>query len=263
MSAPAPSGEHPQPKRYGKLIVIAAVLLLAGFGLWATGGKVSNMLEVVVEREGEIFEFQLRHPWVVLALAYVAYTLVTGVSLPGAAPMTLVYGWFFAKAYGQVTGLFIALGVISFASTSGATLAFLLSRYLFRDVLQTRFAAQLEKFSAALQREGAFYLFALRLIPAVPFWVINLVMGLTPMRARTFWGVSQIGMLPGTFVYVYAGTELTGVSQLLDGDGPSVPWRLLVAFALLGIFPLIAKKAIAKFRPIEADTESADSAAPQ
>ena len=119
-----------------------------------------------------------------------------------------MYGWYF--------GLAPAVILVSFASTSGATIAFLLSRYLFRDAIQTRFRDQLAKFNQALQREGAFYLFTLRLIPAVPFFVINVVMGLTPIRTLTFWWVSQVGMLAGTIVYVYAGSTIPSLAHLAD-----------------------------------------------
>ncbi len=234
---------------YRKLIVVTALLAIAGTAWWFSGGDIGRAINNLAEREAEILAFQQQRPWVVILIAYTAYTLVTGISLPGAAPMTLCYGWFFARAYeSQLHGLLVALVVISFASTSGATLAFLLSRYLFRDTLQRRFGEQLIKFNAALEQEGVFYLFSLRLIPVVPFWVINLVMGLTPMRAATFWWVSQVGMLPGTIVYVYAGTELTGLNQLFQEDGFQVPWGLLWAFALLGTFPLIVKKLMNRFR---------------
>ena len=122
--------------------------------------------------------------------------------------MTLVIGWFF--------GFWRALLVVSFASTAGATLAFLLSRYFLRDSIQNRFGGQLKKFNESLDREGAFYLFTLRLIPAVPFFVINVVMGLTKIRTGTYWWVSQVGMLAGTCVYVYAGTTIPSLNQIAD-----------------------------------------------
>jgi len=147
-------------------------------------------------------------PGLVLGITFVIYVAVTGLSLPGATLMTLVIGWFL--------GFWLALIVVSFASTSGATVAFLLSRYFLREAIQTRFATQLEKFNQALDREGAFYLFTLRLIPAVPFFVLNAVMGLTRIRIWTFWWVSQVGMLAGTGVYVYAGATLPSLHQITD-----------------------------------------------
>ena len=122
--------------------------------------------------------------------------------------MSLAYGWFFGFVAGMV--------LVSFASTSGATLAFLMSRYLFRDAFEHRFGHRLKAFKEELARDGAFYLFTLRLIPAVPFFVINVVMGLTNMRVRTFWWVSQLGMLAGTCVYLYAGSSIPSIDQIVD-----------------------------------------------
>jgi len=158
---------------------------------------------------------------------FLVYVAVTGLSLPGAAVMTLIAGAIFGLLWGTV--------IVSFASTLGATLAFLASRFLLREWVQGKFGDKLKPINDGVAREGAFYLFALRLVPAFPFFVINLVMGLTPIRTWTFYWVSQIGMLAGTIAYVYAGTQL-GEFRISVG--------LLVAFAILGIFPLAAKKAL-------------------
>ena len=160
-------------------------------------------------------------------LFFGAYVAVTGLSLPGAAIMTLIAGALFGLLWGTV--------IASFASSLGATLAFLASRFLLRDWVQQRFGDRLRPINEGIAREGAFYLFALRLVPAFPFFVINLVMGLTPIRTSTYYWVSQLGMFAGTLVYVYAGTQL-GAFKISAG--------LLLAFALLGIFPLLAKKAL-------------------
>ena len=160
-------------------------------------------------------------------LFFGAYVAVTGLSLPGAAIMTLIAGALFGLLWGTV--------IVSFASTLGATLAFLASRFLLRDWVQQRFCDRLRPINEGIAREGAFYLFALRLVPAFPFFVINLVMGLTPIRTSTYYWVSQLGMFAGTLVYVYAGTQL-GAFKISAG--------LLLAFALLGIFPLLAKKVL-------------------
>jgi len=135
---------------------------------------------------------------------------------------------------------------VSFASTSGATIAFLLSRHLFREAVVARFGPRLASFNEHLRTDGPFYLLGLRLLPLVPFFVINLVMGLTPMRARTFWWVSQLGMLPGTAVYVYAGSRVPSLAELAEHGVASVLsagqlLQLAIAFALLGTFPLIVK----------------------
>jgi uncharacterized membrane protein YdjX (TVP38/TMEM64 family) len=136
--------------------------------------------------------------------------------------------------------------LVSFASTAGATVAFLTSRYLLRESVQSKFGPRLQSFNRHLEQEGAFYLFTLRLVPLVPFFVINLVMGLTALRARTFWWVSQVGMLPGTLVYVYAGSSVPNLSQLADKGvaavfSPSQGLQLALAFTLLGIFPIAVK----------------------
>ena len=167
------------------------------------------------------------HPVQSGLLFFLLYVAVTGLSLPGAAIMTLAAGAIFGLLWGTV--------IVSFASSIGATLAFLVSRYLLRDWVQGRFGDRLKPINAGIEREGPFYLFALRLVPAFPFFVINLVMGLTPLRTWTFYWVSQVGMLAGTIVYVYAGTKL-GEFRISLG--------LLAAFALLGVFPLVAKKVL-------------------
>jgi len=165
-------------------------------------------LEALAEQETLLRQFQDDHPVLVYVIAFFIYVSVTGLSLPGAAALSLAYGWYF----GWIRGVIL----VSFASTAGATVAFLLSRYLFRDALQSRFKAQLTAFNRALEREGAFYLFTLRLIPAVPFFVVNVVMGLTRIRTATFWWVSQVGMLAGTVAYLYAGSTVPSLAHLAD-----------------------------------------------
>jgi len=160
-------------------------------------------------------------------LFFALYAGVTGLSLPGATAMTLLAGAIFGLLWGTV--------IVSFASTIGATLAFLASRFLLRDWVQARFGDKLKPINEGVAKEGAFYLFALRLVPAFPFVAINLLMGLTPIRTWTYAWVSLVGMLAGTIVYVYAGTKL-GEFRISFG--------LLAAFALLGVFPLVAKRAM-------------------
>lgn len=197
-----------------KLVVLAIVVAVVGFAYVRYGKSLS--LSSLAQKEKELRAFQQEHPILVYAIAFGIYVAVTGLSLPGAAGLTLVYGWYF--------GLWQGVVLVSLASTSGATVAFLLSRYLFRDSIQSRFGDRLAAFNQALEREGAFYLFTLRLIPAVPFFVINVVMGLTPLRTRTFWWISQLGMFPGTCVYVYAGSVVPNLQQLAD-KGPRLCCR--------------------------------------
>jgi len=181
-------------------------------------------------------EYYSDHRLFTLGLYFLLYVAVTALSLPGAAVMTL--------AGGALFGFWPALLVVSFASTIGATLAFLVSRFLLRDWVQEKFGERLRAVNAGVEREGAFYLFTLRLVPIFPFFVINLVMGLTPMRTLPFYWVSQTGMLAGTVVYVNAGTQLGQIEQLSGILSPA----LLFSFALLGLFPLLARRAIDVFQ---------------
>ncbi|PJE56356.1 FAD-dependent oxidoreductase [Marinomonas sp. BSi20584] len=160
------------------------------------------------------------------------YVIVTALSLPGAVIMTLAAGALFGLLWGTV--------IVSFASSIGATLAFLVSRYLLQDMVQSRFGGRLKAFNEGIARDGAFYLFTLRLVPIFPFFLINLLMGLTAIRAFTFYWVSQVGMFVGTLVYVNAGTQLGQLESLSGILSPS----LLLSFVLLGVFPLIAKKIV-------------------
>ncbi|MDD9303507.1 MAG: FAD-dependent oxidoreductase [Desulfobacter sp.] len=183
-------------------------------------------------RLDDLREFYQGNKKVSIALYMVVYILITGLSLPGATVMGL--------AGGAVFGLFTGVIAVSFASSIGATLAFLLSRYMFKDWVQTKFSSKLAAINQGIAKEGGFYLFTLRLVPAFPFFVINLVMGLTAIPVRIFYLVSQVGMLPGTIVYVNAGTMLGRIDSLAGILSPG----LILSFALLGIFPLAAKKII-------------------
>jgi len=220
------------------IVVITAVVLYRQFGSYLS-------LESMAEQETALRNYQAQHPVLVFTCAFLIYVTVTGLSLPGAVPLSLVYGWYF--------GFVKAFVLVSFASTLGATIAFLFSRYLFRDAIMNRFGDRLAKFNDALQREGPFYLFTLRLIPAVPFFIVNAVMGLTPLKTITFWWVSQIGMLAGTAVFVYAGSSVPNLATLAD-KGVNAAFtslqmmQIIGAFVLLGVFPLIARWAIKLFK---------------
>ncbi len=174
-------------------------------------------------------QYKAQSPWLVIGGFFLVYILVTALSLPGATIMTLAAGALFGLAQGLL--------VASFASSIGATLAFLVSRYLLRDSIQQRFPERLESIDSGVKKEGAFYLFTLRLVPIFPFFLINLLMGVTAIKARTFYWVSQLGMLAGTFVYVNAGTQLAQIDSLSG----ILSFNLIASFALLGFFPLIAK----------------------
>jgi pyruvate/2-oxoglutarate dehydrogenase complex dihydrolipoamide dehydrogenase (E3) component/uncharacterized membrane protein YdjX (TVP38/TMEM64 family) len=210
----------------GKLLLVVAVAALVA-AFFALGGQRYFTIEFFRSQQAAISDYYEAHPLRAAALYFTLYVAVTGLSLPGAAVMTLAGGAVFGLLWGTV--------IVSFASTLGATLAFLASRYLLRDWVQRRFGDSLGRINAGVEREGAFYLFALRLVPAFPFFAINLLMALTPMRTWTYMWVSQVGMLAGTVVYVYAGTRLGEFRVSLE---------LIVALALLGIFPLIAKRVL-------------------
>ncbi|MDH5693269.1 MAG: dihydrolipoyl dehydrogenase [Gammaproteobacteria bacterium] len=190
-----------------------------------------------VKSQREVFQDYYQQNRLNTILIYFAtYVAVTALSLPGAVVMTLVGG--------AVFGLFEGAIIISFASTVGASLAFLASRLILRDSIQKRFGEKLKTINKGIEKEGAFYLFTLRLIPAFPFFLINLLMGLTPMKLWKYFIVSQIGMLPGTLVYVNAGVQLGNLESLAGILSP----ELLLSFVLLGIFPLIAKKILDWFK---------------
>ncbi len=227
-----------------KLVIFATLASIIGLAYWQFGNQ--ETIDWLAQQESALRGFQAKHPVLVYGAAFLGYVAVTGLSLPGAALMTLLMGWYF--------GWLHSLALVSFASTTGATVAFLLSRYLFRDTIQNKFGEKLQVFNDALEREGAFYLFTLRLIPAVPFFVINVVMGITKLPTLTFWWVSQLGMLAGTAVYCYAGSRIPDLKTLTQEGARAVfsgsqLAQIAVAFTLLGIFPLAAKKLIGWLKP--------------
>jgi len=172
------------------------------------------------------------HTVAVIGIYFIVYVLATALALPAATILTLVGG----ALFGLVTGVI----VVSFASSIGAALAFVIARYLLRDWVQERFGDKLEKINDGLEKDGPFYLFSLRLIPFFPFFVINTIIALTPMRLFTYYWISQIGMLPATLVYVNAGKELGQIESLSGLLSPS----LIISFVVLGIFPLVMKKGL-------------------
>ncbi len=215
-------------KRLPLILIIA--LLIGAFFLFDLG-RFLSLEYLQSQRVGLVNHFQTKPLFMGLGF-FVIYVAVTGLSLPGAAILTLVAGAIF--------GVFWGTFIVSFASTLGATLAFLLSRFLLRDWVQKKFGDRLSAINTGVEKDGAFYLFGLRLVPLFPFFVINLVMGLTPIPTRTYAWVSQVGMLAGTLVYVNAGTQLGQLESLSGILSPG----LLGSFVLLGLFPLIARKAL-------------------
>jgi uncharacterized membrane protein YdjX (TVP38/TMEM64 family) len=208
-------------------VIAALIVLFFVFDL-----KQYLSLEHIKAQQEALNVYYQNNTLLTIAVYMLIYIAVTALSLPGAAVMTLAGGGLF--------GLLVGTIVVSFASTIGATLAFLVSRFLLRDWVQAKFGDKLQPINDGIEADGAFYLFTLRLVPAFPFFIINLVMGLTPIKTIRFYLASQIGMLAGTIVFVNAGTQLSKIDSLKGILSPG----LLISFVLLGIFPLLAKKGL-------------------
>ncbi len=212
------------------LIIAALAALVAAYFFFGLGDYLT--VEGIKQVAGDVGAYYERNPAQVIAGFFLVYVAVAAASLPGAAVMTLAAGALFGVLVGTI--------IVSFASTLGATLAFLASRYVLRDGIEARFGERLRTVNQGLERDGAFYLFTIRMIPLFPFFVVNLVMGLTRIGTWTFAWVSQVGMLLGTIVYVNAGTQLARIDSLSGIASPAV----LASFALLGIAPWFAKAII-------------------
>jgi len=212
------------------LLLLALGVALAAFFAFDLGRFFS--LDYIKGAQADFAALYGAKPLLVAGAFFLVYVAVAALSLPGAAILTLLAG--------AVFGLLVGTLIVSFASSVGATLAMLSARYVLRDSVKGRFGERLADIDKGIEREGAFYLFTLRLVPLFPFFVVNLLMGLTQMKAATFYGVSQLGMLAGTLVYVYAGTQLAQISSLKGIISPG----LAAALVLLGVFPLLAKKVI-------------------
>lgn len=209
------------------VLIVIVIALIAAFFLFDYDQYLT--FEQLKSSQAQFDLWFERNPWLIGLAFFGLYVLVTALSLPGAVIMTL--------AAGALFGLWLGTLIVSFASSLGATLAFLVARFLLRDSVQTRFGRRLDAINRGVEKDGAFYLFTLRLVPLFPFFVINLVMGLTPIRTWTFYWVSQVGMLAGTLIYINAGTQLAG----MDSPSDIVSANLILSFALLAAFPWIAR----------------------
>ena len=218
--------------RFRQVLVLLLLALAIGAFLVLDLGRYLSFEQLKASQAG-FAQLHAQQPFIVAAVYFLIYVLATALSIPGAVIITL--------AGGAVFGLWWGLLIVSFASTLGATLAFLASRFVLREWVEARFGQRLADIHAGVEKEGAFYLFTLRLIPVVPFFLINLLMGLTRMKTWTYYWVSQIGMLAGTAVYVNAGTQLAQ----LDSVQGILSSALLGSFVLLGLFPLIASRIVA------------------
>ena len=213
------------------LIAIAAVIAFFYFdlGQWLSLGNLKAQRDALSLIVKDNF-------WLAILVFFLLYVAVAALSLPGAAILTLAGG----AMFGLITGFVL----VSFASSIGALLAFLGARFLFRDVIKKRFAEQLAPIEKGIEKDGAFYLLSLRLVPLFPFFVVNLLMGLTNLPARTFYIFSQLGMIPGTLAFVYAGTQLAKIESVKDILSPG----LITAFVILGILPITMRKLLQWFQ---------------
>ena len=216
-------------KKYAPKLVLIVVLMILAVSFFMLDLEQFFTLDNLKAHQLTFERYYENHVGLTLFLYFMIYVGMAAISLPGATVMTLAGGALFGLGAGTL--------IVSFASSIGATLAFLASRFLLRDSIQRKFGEKLVAINQGVQKDGAFYLFTLRLVPLFPFFVINLVMGLTSIRTLVFYIVSQLGMLPGTLVYVNAGTQLARIASLQDILSPA----LIFSFVLLGVFPLMAK----------------------
>ena len=209
------------------ILVLVLIGAIAAYFIFDLGQILS--LENFKASQAEIVAAKDANPVLYITGFFLLYVAVTGLSIPGAAIMSLVAGALFGVVVGSI--------IVSFASTIGATLAFLSARFVLRDWVQTKFGERLRAIDDGLEKDGAFYLFTLRLIPVFPFFVINLLMGLTRIKTRTFFWVSQLGMLPATIVFVNAGTQISRIESTKGLLSPT----LIASFIALALFPWVAK----------------------
>jgi uncharacterized membrane protein YdjX (TVP38/TMEM64 family) len=222
--------------KMNKKLILGLIFVLVIIGLGYSFGDLFTLENA--KQQHEALKQTIADNFVQSAAIYFAvYVAVTAFSIPGAAVVTLLGAALF--------GFWTSLVLVSFASTIGATIAFISSRYLLRDWVQSKFGDKLGSINEGIEKDGSFYLFSLRLIPVFPFFLINLLMGLTPLKVSRFYLVSQLGMLPGTMVYLNAGTQLAEIDSLSGIASPTV----IGSFVLLGLFPIIAKWIMQKVRP--------------
>lgn len=216
------------------LLLIVLAGLIGAYFAFDLGQYLS--LESMKAHQDQLVAYKDANPLPTALAFFAVYVAVTALSLPGAAVMSLVIGGVFGLLWGTI--------LVSFASTLGATLAFIIARLLLKDMVQKKFGDKLKQINEGVEKDGAFYLFGLRLVPLFPFFVINLVMALTPIRTWTYVWVSQLGMLAGTLVFVNAGTQLAQIESISGILSPN----LIMSFVLLGLFPIIAKKLLAQIK---------------
>ena len=231
--------ESPPRWRWKRWAVVVGIAALIGL---VTANRSSFSVETLVAREAECRTTYQLHPVAVLSVAFGVYVAMTALSIPGASVLTLAFGWLF--------GFWPALALVSCSSSLGATMACGLSRTLFRDAATQRLGSRLRLIEESLARDGDFYLLTLRLLPQVPFFLINLAMGLTRYPLWRFYGISQLGMLPATCVFVYAGSQAVDLKTLVEqGPGSLLTPRLILALCLLAFLPWILRSVVRWVRP--------------
>ena len=223
-------------KPWHRWVLLAAVIALGFWVYHAFDLSQLFTLESLKNSRDQLLGLYAQQPGLTLGIYFAAYVIATAASFPGAVILTL--------AAGALFGFWLGLLMVSFASSLGALLAFLVARYLLHDTVQSRFARTLAPINEGVKRDGVFYLMTLRLVPIFPFWLVNLVMGVTPMTATRYYVTSQIGMLPGTAVFVLAGTQLAGIESVGDVLSPG----LVASLVLLGVFPIIAKYIVSSLK---------------
>lgn len=216
------------------ILAVLVVALIAAFFLFDLQQYFS--LEYLKSQKDALNSLYQANPALISAIYFMVYLAVAALALPAAAILTL--------AGGAIFGFWQGLFLVSFASSIGATIAFLLTRYLFHDSVQKKFGKRLEAVNRGIENEGAFYVFGLRFVPFIPFVVVNSLLALTKLKTTTFYWASQLGMLIGTAVYVNAGTQLAEI----DNAGDILSFKLLLSFVLLGIFPIVAKHLLSWFK---------------
>lgn len=225
--------DAPAPAKHasggGKRLLLVAALIAIAFGLYQSGLLAELNFASLKARQAELSGWVADNFVLALAAYFVLYVAITALSLPGAAIMTLGAGAVFGLLWGSL--------LVSFASSLGATLAFLVARFLLRDSLAKKFGQRMRRFDEGVKRDGAFFLFTLRLVPVFPFFVVNILAGLSALRVVTYYWVSQLGMLPATIAYVYAGTQLAELESAGDVLSPG----LLGAFVVIGLLPLLLR----------------------
>lgn len=228
-------GSRPNRRRVWKLLLLVGLLVSLAL-LWSLRDHLN--LAALAEEEAELRQLQSRYPTATFCLMFAAFVIVTGLSLPVATGMSMLCGWFLGFGPGLL--------LVSFASTAGATIAMLICRFFFRDRIQRRFADRLGGINRSLHRDGAFYLLSLRLMPALPYFMLNALMGLTTIRIWSYWWATQLGMLPTSTIYVYAGSQVPSLPQLMK-EGPAAVFasgqltRLLITLAVMACLPLILR----------------------